>query len=93
MIDATTGVPVRDATVTVRPVDAPTDFVTFGVRSDSRVLVPPDGKFFIEITASGFKTWKYETVISSGKPLTLRSGQLLELTIRLQTEPAPRSPK
>lgn len=86
VIDAATGAPVRDATVTVRPVDAPTDFMTFGVGSNSKVLVPPHRKFFIEITANGFKTWKHEAAISAGKPLTLGSGQLLELMVKLQSE-------
>jgi hypothetical protein len=84
--DAATNRPVA-TTFTLRRVELPDEWVSIGQRSDYRILVPSSAKVSLEISAPGYKAWRYTGEDGApGTALDLAPGEEKQMDIHLQPE-------
>lgn len=92
VFDAVSGARIQRASVILRPVADPHDFLSTNLGSDSTILVPPDEQISAEVSAEGYKSAAIEND-SGSKPrnsISVPSGKSIEISVRLQPNSAVR---
>jgi hypothetical protein len=86
VVDDATGLSVGNPTVRLRLATDPDTFISTGLHSDPRILLPPDEDILVEVSSEGYKPWHIETQpeAAHANAVHLHSGEAREFTIRLQ---------
>ena len=85
VVDDATGARVGNPTVILRLASAPNVFISSGLHSDSRILIPPDEDILVEVSAEGRQPWRMEMQPGAAHPnaLHLHSEETREFEVRL----------
>lgn len=88
VIDASSGAPVKNPVITLRPAEHPNAYLTIGHHMNSRVLIPTDEDILVQVSAEGYKPWSIETQpgATHANAVRLHSGETREFTASLQPQ-------
>jgi hypothetical protein len=88
VVDAVTGVPIKNPTIVLRSPTDPKIWMGASRDANSRVLIPPDQDVQVEVSADGYKPWHMEKQpgATHADALHLHSEETREFTVRLQPQ-------
>jgi hypothetical protein len=88
LYDASSGEPIRQASITLRSASEPNEFVGFGYREDEPILVPAEFDVHFEVRADKYKVWKSaeHPDVEQGNALRIRAEEVREIRIFIEPQ-------
>jgi len=86
VVDAVTGIRIKNPTIVLRSPTDPKIWMSAGPDKNSKILFPPDEDVLVEVSAEGYKPWHFEATSGEmhGHALHLHSGDARNLEITME---------
>jgi hypothetical protein len=88
IVDSVTDAEIGNSMIILRNASNPSEWVSVRKSSQSTFLVPPDTDTLVEVSAEGYKEWRFveQPDFARTGPMHLRSNERREMTIQMSHE-------